>query len=155
MGLQAGNLVLYTHSTSPLSRVYCCYKGQWHADKIDNRMTRAALLLEFIQGENFKDWVKCWAIWAIDKINTGWPTMDEHFWTTISRAFKQAFQDTGTTGCVEEKLHHLSFTPGEVDTFITKFESLANKAGYQLDARSTITIFTLKLHTWWWTTSIK
>ena len=55
------------------------------------------------------------------------------------------FQDTGAAEHAEEKLHHLSFIPGEVDTFIAKFESLANEAGYLLNARSTITLFALKL----------
>ena len=115
------------------------------ADQIDNPMKRAMLLLGFIQGENIKDWVKRWTNWAIDQLNVGHPATDEYFWTTIARAFKQAFQDTGATECTEEKLCHLTFTPGEVDTFIAKFKSLANKAGYQLDARSTITLFTSKL----------
>ena len=60
-------------------------------DQIDNPMKRGALLLGFIQGENIKDWVKCWTIWAIDEMSTGCPTMDEHFWTTISKAFEQPF----------------------------------------------------------------
>ena len=47
--------------------------------------------------------------------------------------------------CAEEKLHHLTFTPGEIDGFIAKFESLANKAGYSLNNRSTITLFASKL----------
>ena len=45
----------------------------------------------------------------------------------------------------EEKLCHLSFTPGEIDGFIAKFESLANKAGYLLNNRSTITLFASKV----------
>ena len=47
--------------------------------------------------------------------------------------------------CAEEKLCHLRFTPGEIDGFIAKFESLANEAGYQLNVRSTVTLFTSKL----------
>ena len=96
-------------------------------------------------GRNIKDWVKHWTPLAIDEINTGCNTADEFFWTTISKAFEQAFQDTGATECAEEKFRHLSFTPGEVDTFIARFESLANEANYQLDARSTITLFASKL----------
>ena len=115
------------------------------ADQVDNPMKRAALLLGFIQGENIKDWVKCWTVWALDQYNTGLLFMDEHYWNTIARAFKQAFQDTGTTERAEEKLCHLSFTPGEVDGFIAKFESLANEAGYLLNARSTITLYASKL----------
>ena len=45
----------------------------------------------------------------------------------------------------EEKLRHLAFTPGEIDGFIAKFESLANEAGYALNNRATITLFASKL----------
>ena len=113
--------------------------------QVDNPMKRVALLLGFIQGENVKDWVNCWTIWTLDQYNTGLLSTDEHYRSTIARAFEQAFQDTGATEYAEEKLQHLSFTPGEVDGFIAKFESLANKAGYQLNARSTITLFVSKL----------
>ena len=99
----------------------------------------------FIQGENVKDWVKQWTIWSLNQYNTGLNPNDEHYWTTISRAFKTAFQDTGTTECAEEKLCHLMFTPGEINGLIAKFESLANEAGYGLNNRSTITLFASKL----------
>ena len=100
------------------------------ADQVDNPMKRAALLLGFIQGENIKDWVKRWAVCALDQYNTGLLSTDEHYGNTIARAFEQAFQDTGTTECTEERLCHLSFTPGEVDGFIAKFKSLANMSRY-------------------------
>ena len=90
------------------------------------------------------DCIKPWTNWAIDQLNTGHPAMDAYFWMTIAGAFEQAFQDTGTMECTEEKLHHLSFTPGEVDAFIAEIESLANEAGYQLNAKSTITLFAPK-----------
>ena len=63
----------------------------------------------------------------------------------MAQAFEQAFQDTGVMERAEEKLYHLSFIPGELDSFIAKFKSLANEAGYQLNARSSITLFALKL----------
>ena len=50
----------------------------------------------------------------------------------------------------EENLCHLTFTPGEINGFIAKFESLANKAGYLLNNRSTITLFVSKLVTIQW-----
>ena len=114
-------------------------------DQVDNPMKRAALLLGFIQGENVKDWVKRWTVWALDQYNTGLVSTDEHYWNTVTRAFKTSFQDTGATEHAKEKLHHLSFTPGEIDGFITKFESLANEAGYLLNNRSTTTLFASKL----------
>ena len=115
------------------------------ADQVDNPMKRAALLLGFIQGENVKGWVKCWTIWALDQYNTGLISTNEHYWNTVARAFETLFQDTGAMEQAEEKLRHLSFTPGEIDGFIAKFESLANEAGYSLNNRSTITLFASKL----------
>ena len=115
------------------------------ADQVDIPMKRAALLLGFIQGENIKDWVKCWTVWSLNQYNMGLNPNDELYWNTIAGAFETAFQDTGATECAEEKLHHLSFTPGEIDGFIAKFESLANEAGYSLNNRSTITLFASKL----------
>ena len=67
------------------------------------------------------------------------------YWNTVTRAFETAFQDTGATECTEEKLRHLAFTPGEIDGFIAKLESLANEAGYSLNNRFTITLFASKL----------
>ena len=43
------------------------------------------------------------------------------------------------------KLGRLTFIPGEIDSFIAKFESLANEAGYLLNTRPTITLFASKL----------
>ena len=103
------------------------------ADQVDNPMKRAALLLGFIQGEDVKDWVKRWTIWALDQYNTGLASTDEHYWKTVARAFETSFQDTGAMERAEEKLRHLAFTPGEIDGFISKFESLANEAGYGLN----------------------
>ena len=115
------------------------------ADQVDTPMKRAVLLLGFIQGENVKDWVKHWTIWALDQYNTGLVSTDEHYWNTVARAFETSFQDTGATEHAEEKLHHLAFTPGEINGFIAKFEYLANEAGYGLNNRSTITLFASKL----------
>ena len=115
------------------------------ADQVDNPMKRVALLLGFIQGENVKDWVKHWTVLALDQYNTGLAPMDKHYWNTVTRAFEQAFQDTGTVERTEERIHHLAFTPGEVDGFIAKFESLANEARYGLNNQSTISLFASKL----------
>ena len=115
------------------------------ADQVDVPMKQAVLLLGFIQGENVKDWVKRWTMWSLNQYNTGLNPNNKHYQTTISRAFETAFQDTSATEHAEEKLHHLAFTPGEIDGFIAKFESLAHEAGYALNNWATITLFTSKL----------
>ena len=55
------------------------------------------------------------------------------------------FQDTGARERAEDKLHHLTFIPGEIDTFIAQFESLAEEATYPLKTQLTLTLFTSKL----------
>ena len=55
------------------------------------------------------------------------------------------FQDTGSRERAEDKLRHLAFTPGNVDTFIAQFESLAEEATYPLNTKSTLTLFASKL----------
>ena len=55
------------------------------------------------------------------------------------------FQDTGSRGRAEDKLRHVAFTPGDVDTFIAQFESLAEEATHPLNAKSTLTLFASKL----------
>ena len=55
------------------------------------------------------------------------------------------FWDTASRERTETKLRGLSWIPGDVDTFIVQFRSLAEQAQYALDDRPTITLFTSKL----------
>ncbi|KAH9059455.1 hypothetical protein EDB83DRAFT_2520577 [Lactarius deliciosus] len=108
-------------------------------------MKRAALLLGFIKGPNVKDWVKRWTNWIINEMNTGRVHMDEHYWTEISHAFQQAFQDTGAREQVEDKIRRLEFIPNKVDSFIAQFKGLAAEATYPINAQSTLSLFASKL----------
>ena len=55
------------------------------------------------------------------------------------------FWDTASRERAETKLCSLSWIPGDVDTFIVQFRSLAEQAQYALDDRPTIMLFTSKL----------
>ena len=115
------------------------------AEQMVNPMKRTALMLGFIKGPNVKDWVKHWTNWTLREYNLGTLPTSERYWNTVSQAFQQAFIDSGTRERVEDKLQHLSFIPGDVDTFIVQFESLAEEAQYPLDAAPTLTMFASKL----------
>ena len=110
-----------------------------------NLMKHAALFLGFIKGENVKDWVKKWTNWILNQLNAGRPTAGKYYWTQINGRFQQAFQNTGARERAEDKLHHLAFTPGKIDTFVARFESLAEEATYPLDLQLTLTLFVSKL----------
>ena len=102
-------------------------------------------MLGFIKGPNIKDWVKHWTNWTLREFNMGTPATSECYWNTVSQAFQQAFMDSGTREHAEDKLQHLSFIPGDVDTFIAQFESLAEEAQYLVNMAPTLTMFTSKL----------
>ena len=55
------------------------------------------------------------------------------------------FWDTASRERAETKLRGLPWIPGDVDTFIAQFRSLAEQAQYALDDRPTITLFASKL----------
>ena len=56
-----------------------------------------------------------------------------------------AFWDTASREHAEEKLHNLAWTPGDVDTFVAQFRTLADEAEYPLDDCPTISLFASKL----------
>ena len=85
-------------------------------EQMANPMQRMVLFLGFIKGLNVKDWVKCWTTWTIKEFNTKRLPTDEFYWTEIACGFQNVFQDTGSREHAEDKLHHLTFTPGNVDT---------------------------------------
>ena len=72
-------------------------------------------------------------------------TTDEAYWDHLGQEYMQAFQDTASRERAEEKLKHLSFIPGDVDTFIAQFRTLADEAMYPIDAKPTISLFASKL----------
>ena len=56
-----------------------------------------------------------------------------------------AFWDTTSREHAEEKLRNLTWTPGDVDTFIAQFRTLADEAEYPLNDCPTISLFASKL----------
>jgi hypothetical protein len=109
-------------------------------------MKRAMLLLGFIKGPLVDDWVKCWTQWAINQFTINHrPPRDKYYWTQISNGFQTAFQDTGARERAKKELHMLRWDPESVDTFLARFESLAEAADFELDANPTKSILAKKL----------
>ena len=108
-------------------------------------MKRVALLLSFIKGPNVDDWVQQRTNEILDRFNQTGDQSDEIYWTSLGQQFMDMFWDTASRERAETKLHGLSWIPGDVDTFIAQFRSLAEQAQYALDDCPTITLFTSKL----------
>jgi hypothetical protein len=120
--------------------------SNYDAEQMVVPMKRATLLLGFIKGSLVDDWVKRWTQWAINQFSINHrPPTDEYYWTEISNGFQTAFQDTGARERAEKELHMLRWDPESVDTFLARFESLAEAADFELDANPTKSILARKL----------
>ena len=108
-------------------------------------MKRAALLLGFIKGPNVDAWVKLRTDEILRRFNWTLDQHDEIYWDEVGREFMNAFWDTASRERAEEKLRNLAWTPGDVDTFIAQFRTLADEAEYPLNDRPTISLFASKL----------
>jgi hypothetical protein len=108
-------------------------------------MKRAALFLGFIKGPNVDDWVKLRTNETLARFNAGTDPNDEVYWDEIGQQFIDSFWDTASRERAEEKLRHLSWIPGDVDSFVAQFRNLADQAEYQLNDRPTISLFASKL----------
>ena len=108
-------------------------------------MKRTVLLLGFIKGPNMDAWVKLCTDEILRQFNWTMDQHDEIYWDEVGREFMNTFWDTASRERTEEKLCNLTWTPGDVDTFVAQFRTLADEAEYPLDDRPTISLFASKL----------
>src|SRR6201996_6316625 len=114
-------------------------------DTMANPMKKATIFLSYIKGELVRDWTKRWVDWMINQYEQGRPVYDPYYWTMVSQAFRNAFQDTGARERAEYKLQNFQWDPVSVDAFLATFESLAHQAGYTHDTQPTLTALASKL----------
>jgi Retrotransposon gag protein len=69
------------------------------------------------------------------------PQSDETLWTEFETAFTDAFTDTAKKEDAYQKLKHLRMKDELLDNYITMFNSLAVKAGWELSNKGTIDAF--------------
>jgi Retrotransposon gag protein len=74
------------------------------------------------------------------------PRSDETLWTNFETAFTDTFTDTVKKEDAYQKLKHLKMKDELVDNYIMTFNSLAAKAGWELDNKGTIDAFHSGLH---------
>ena len=102
----------------------------------------AALNLSMIRGPLVNDWVYK----QIDHLHNQHHTYnvlmeDAVYWAEFETAFTDAFMDLHKVTKATTKLQNLRMRTGDLDRYSSQFRSLANKAGYDLDAPSTIQTF--------------
>ncbi len=65
----------------------------------------------------------------------------ENLWCTINTRFRQAYTDTTESTKAQHELKMLHMTKDNLNDFISQFQNLANKAGYDLDQQVTLDLF--------------
>ncbi len=97
--------------------------------------------LSYIRGPLVDDWVQEQAQWLVDQVINGVLQTEENLWNTIETRFCQAYTDTAESTKAQHKLTSLHMVKDNLDDFISKFQNLAKKAGYDLNQKVTLDLF--------------
>ncbi len=112
-----------------------------NADVMTNPYRRTMTFLSYIRGPLVDDWVQEQAQWLVDQTTAGLLQTEENLWRTIDTRFRQAYTDTAESAKAQHELKMLHMTKDNLDDFISHFQNLANKAGYDLDQKVTLDLF--------------
>jgi len=112
-----------------------------NAEVMTNPYRRTMTFLSYIRGPLVDDWVQEQAQWLIDQTTVEVLQTEENLWNTIDTRFRQAYTDTAESAKAQHELKTLHMTKDNLDDFISQFQNLANKAGYDLDQRVTLDLF--------------
>jgi Retrotransposon gag protein len=110
------------------------------ADVMKQPYAHITTALSLIRGPKVDDWVDEQLNDLEQKICTT-PRSDKTLWTEFEAAFTSAFMDTAKKEDAYQKLKHLKMKDKLVNDYITAFNSLAMKAGWELDNAGTIDTF--------------
>jgi hypothetical protein len=114
------------------------------ADRMATPFKRVVLCLSFFKGPKVDSWVTLQIGW-LQNITTRQHNpiapQDPRLWDIFEAEFQRAFMDTAREQNVYKKLVALKMTGGDLDTYITDFEKLAQDAGYCLDEKGALIPF--------------
>jgi Retrotransposon gag protein len=110
------------------------------ADIMKQPYAWVATALSLICGLKVDDWVDE-QLNNLELKTRTMPRSDETLWTDFEMAFMDAFTNTAKKEDAYQKLKHLKMKDKLVDDYITTFNSLAAKAGWELTNEGTIDAF--------------
>ena len=113
-----------------------------------NPLRKTLLALSYIRGEMVNDWVDVMHAWieeqsapddpAINHVQT--PSTSNLYWLHYTTEFNQAFQDSAEKQNAIATLRNLRMEGRDLDSYLAKFRTYANKAGYGLNEEGTLDI---------------
>src|SRR6266571_9454416 len=101
--------------------------------------------LSYIRGPLVDDWVDEQVEWLMNQVQTGVAHAEENLWRTIEVRFRQAYTDMAERVKAQNQLREFRMKGDDVNTYISKFQSLARKAGYTLNENVTLGLFADRL----------
>ncbi|SRR6266702_1376918 len=97
--------------------------------------------LLYIRGSLVDNWVQEQAKWLVEQITHRVLQTKENLWNTINTRFQQAYTVTAESAKAQHELKLLHMIKDNLDDFISKFQNLACKVGYDLDQKVTLDLF--------------
>ena len=94
--------------------------------------------LTFMRGSLMADWVWQKTDWVEDQIQGGRDPDNTTIWTEFKKAFSDAFTDTGKEQSAFRELTTLAMKGGDLDEYITRFDTLIGHCGWGENEPSTI-----------------
>jgi hypothetical protein len=109
-----------------------------------NPYQQAMFFLTYIQGTLVNERVKGVNAWLCTQVTTqGWATHDEHLWNGVIGAFNRQYTDVLEQEKAQAELGRgLCMQQGDLDSLITKFETLVRHANYDINQPLVLCIFT-------------
>ncbi len=112
-----------------------------HVEQLAIPYQRSMTFLSYIRRPLVNDWVEEQAQWLINQVTGGVAHAKENLWATIETRFRQAYTDTAEKQKAQHSIRELKMKGDDLDTFISQFQSIAKKAGYDLYGEATLDIF--------------
>jgi Retrotransposon gag protein len=147
--LQGTTPTIFTGDCSLSETFMCDFKIYKIMNPLANVMKQpyacVATALSLIQGLKVDDWVDE-QLNELELKTSTTPCSNEMLWTDFETTFIDMFTDTAKKEDAYQKLKHLKMKDELVDDYITAFNSLAVKVGWELSNEGTIDAFQSGLH---------
>jgi Retrotransposon gag protein len=103
---------------------------------------RIMMMLSYMKGPKINDWVweKATLLETVVSNGTANPN-DEHVWNTFLEEFTDTFTDTTRREQATLDLINIQMKGEDLDTYISTFHHLRERAGWELDAQGTMLMF--------------
>ena len=112
-------------------------------------MKKTLLALDFLKGNVVDNWVNMQHNWINEQCaptdpNTNHvqvPSTDPIYWTHFITKFNQAFVDLAEKQNAATELHCICMQGIDLNSYVTRFKTLAAKAGYGLNEEGTLNLY--------------